>query len=116
MIQSPSSFTARIKDSRSWPSGRSDASPCNEGLAASLPACSAGASGEQADNVADTAADTAAVASGAKGRWPGDAITGGAVRVKPSPASWPVKESGEDSAGESGENSVDQPSEVGVSA
>ena len=35
----PSWFTARMKDSRSWPSGRSEARPCSEGLAARLPHC-----------------------------------------------------------------------------
>src|ERR1700733_12273879 len=109
MIHRPSWFTARMKDSRNCPKGRSDARPCSEGLApASTSAASASAEeqlglGEPTPFARAMLPGCAAglLTGAAKGSTPGDGGTAGPVRRKPS------------SSGCS--NSGDDPPELGVS-
>src|ERR1700677_2537570 len=107
MIHSPSWFTARMKDSRNCPNGRSDARPCSEGLApVSTSSGSTSAEEQLGERVPLAAAMLPGCAPGllggaAKGSTPGDGDTAGPVRRKPS------------SSGRS--NSGGDPPELGVS-
>src|ERR1700689_1252405 len=100
MIHSPSWFTARMKESRNWPSGRKDAKPCSEGLAPASPSSSCAGAEEQLEERTPLAAAmllgcapelgcaAGAIAGAAKGNTPGDRGTAGPVRRKPSPSGW----------------------------
>src|ERR1700733_3888841 len=115
MIHSPSWFTARMKDSRNWPSGRKDAKPCSEGLVPASASSSAGSAEEQlaeeqleertpfaAATLLCCAAGTMAAA--AKGSTPGEGGTAGPVSWKPS-----------SSAGARSGETGDHPAELGGS-
>src|SRR5271167_2397833 len=90
MIHSPSWFTARMKDSRNCPKGRSDARPCSEGLApASTSSASASAEEQLGERTPLALAMLPGCAPGllagaAKGSTPGEGGTAGSVRRKPS--------------------------------
>src|ERR1700678_2953689 len=90
MIQSPSWLTARMKDSRNWPNGRSDAKPCSEGLVPTSASSSARSAEEQLEERTPFAAvrllgcAPGTRAAAAKGSTPGDEGTAGPVRWKSS--------------------------------
>src|ERR1700733_10949539 len=94
MIHSPSWFTARMKDSRNCPKGRSDARPCSEGLApVSTSSASTSAEEQLGERVPGeltplalamlNAGTPGLLAGAAKGSTPGDAGTAGPVRRNP---------------------------------